>query len=65
MSNLEEQYKEHYGLYLEIVDSINRTSKLINEFGKLPVTGVENIDNLYFALHKAQEKMIEVFEILE
>lgn len=65
MSNLEEQYKEHYELYLKIVDSINITSRLINEFGKLPSTGVENIDNLYLALHESQTKIIEVFETLE
>ena len=65
MNELEKQYKEHYGLYLEIIKSINRTSNLINEFGKLPATGVENIDNLYFALHQAQTTMIEIFETLE
>lgn len=62
MKDLQEQYKEHFELYKKIVDSINNTSELINEFGKLPKTDVENINNLYLALHKAQLKMIEIFE---
>lgn len=63
MSNLEKQYKEHYDLYLQIIESVNNTSRLINEFGKLSPTGVENVDNLYPALHNAQKKVIEIFEI--
>ena len=62
MNNLQEQYKEHYEIYSKIVDSVNTTSQLINEWGNLPVTGVENIDNLYHALHKSQSKLIEIFE---
>lgn len=62
MNDLKKQYKEHYELCMKIAESINKTSELINEFGKLPTTGVENIDNLYFALYKAQRKMIEIFE---
>lgn len=65
MNNLQEQYKEHYEIYSKIVDSVNTTSRLINEFGKLPVTGVKNIDNLYHALHKSQSKLVEVFEPIE
>lgn len=62
MNNLQKQYKEHYEVYLKIIDSVNTTSQLINELGRLPVTGVENIDNLYYALHKSQSKLIEIFE---
>ena len=65
MNNLQEQYKEHYEIYSKIVDSVNTTSQLINEWGNLPVTGVENIDNLYYALHKSQSKLIEIFEPIE
>lgn len=61
MSDLKKQYKEHYELYKKIAESINNTSQLINEFGELPETGVENIDNLYYALSQAQTKVIEVF----
>ena len=44
---------------------MNTTSQLINELGRLPVTGVENIDNFYYALHKSQSKLIEIFEPIE
>lgn len=62
MDNLEKKYSEHYKLYLEIIESVNNTSRLINKFGELPKTGVENIDNLHLALIKAQVQMIEIFE---
>lgn len=65
MSNLQKQYKEHYELYTKIVESVNNTSQLINKLGELPQTGVENIDNLYHALHKAQTKVIEIFIPIE
>lgn len=65
MDNLEKQYKEHYEIYLKIVESVNNTSQLINKFGELPHTGVNNIDNLYHALHKAQTKIIEIFMPIE
>lgn len=65
MSNLQEQYKEHFELYAKIAESVNKTSQLINEFGELPQTGVKNIDNIYHALHKAHEKVIEVFMPIE
>lgn len=65
MDNLEKKYKKHYELYVKISESVNNTSQLINKFGELPKTGVENIDNLYHALHKAQTKVIEVFTPIE
>ena len=65
MNDLKKQYKEHYEIYFKIIDSVNTTSQLINELGRLPVTGVENIDNLYYALHKSQSKLIEIFEPIE
>ena len=56
----------HHKVYIpKIIDSVNTTSQLINELGRLPVTGVENIDNLYYALHKSQSKLIEIFEPIE
>ena len=65
VDNLKKQYKEHYEIYLKIIDSVNTTSQLINELGRLSVTGVENIDNFYYALHKSQSKLIEIFEPIE
>ena len=65
MDNLKKQYKEHYEMYLKIAESINNTSRLINEFGELPYTGIDNIDNLYRALNKAQTKIIEIFMPIE
>ena len=65
MDNLEKKYNEHYKLYLEIIESVNNTSKLINKFGELPKTGVDNIDNLHYALIKAQMQMIEIFESIK
>ena len=54
MNNLQEQYKEHYEIYSKIVDSVNTTSQLINEWGNLPVTGVENIDNFLEFLYRKE-----------
>lgn len=65
MNNLEKQYREHYKLYSEIVESINKTSELINKLGELPKTGVENIDNLHLALARTQSKVLEIFEPVE
>ena len=30
MNDLKKQYKEHYEIYLKIIDSVNTTSQLIN-----------------------------------
>lgn len=65
MSDLQKQYKKHYDIYVKIAESVNNTSQLINELGELPATGVDNIDNLYYALHKAHTKVIEVFIPIE
>ena len=54
MNDLKKQYKEHYEIYLKIIDSVNTTSQLINELGRLPVTGVENIDNFLEFLYRKE-----------
>ena len=62
MRDLTEEYKEHFEMYKKIVDSVNETSRLINELGKMPITGVRDIDNIYHALYEAQTKVVEIFE---
>lgn len=65
MQNIEETYKDHIEILEKIRESINVTSGLINELGELPLTGIENIDNMYFGLHQRQSKIVEMYLPIE
>lgn len=65
MQNIEETYKDHIEILEKIRQSINITSGLINELGELPLTGIENIDNMYIGLHQRQSKIVEMYLPIE
>ncbi|MFR2314852.1 hypothetical protein [Terrisporobacter sp.] len=61
MEELIKKYPENYKKLNEIRISVNKTSELINELGDLPITGVDNIDNMYIGLHRAHSEVIKMF----
>lgn len=61
MQVIREQHKEHIEILEKIKDSVNETSRLINELGELPATNNMNLNLMYIGLHQRHLKVIEMF----
>jgi hypothetical protein len=59
--NYEKEYPKHFEVYQKLVESVNETTKLINELDALPKTGVENIDLISVGLKRKHYEVIEMF----
>ena len=59
--NYVEQYPEHHRIFCEIANNVNNISELINQLGKLPKTGVPEIDLLYEGFYDAHMHLINMF----
>lgn len=60
--NYDKQYPEHAALFYKIVESVNTTSRLINEFNELCPAGDEYIDLMGRLLMSAQREVINILD---
>lgn len=61
MQEVREKFKDHIEVLEKIRESVNETSRLINELGDLPPTDELNLNLMYIGLHQRHLKVIEMF----